>query len=160
MALWPKFLDWFDIEHYIDNIVATIACKGEKFDTIVCMGRGGMIPSRILADELDVHDIFPIMFRSYTGVGERGEIECHEFQYDLSGRKVLLVDDIVDTGNSIDFVQLKLQQHITMPWLPFAALLVKEKVKQKPDYFGEIIDNQEEWIVFPWEHKEYKREIK
>ncbi len=71
----------------------------------------------------------------------------------MKGKNVLLVDDLVDQGDTIDTVSKYL--HSQGPALLKTAVLFKKPWSSAdPDYFLEIVDK---WIVFPWEHGEVSR---
>ena len=75
----------------------------------------------------------------------------YPFDIDLSGRRVLVVDDITDTGESMmiaaEYVQSKNPAQIKT-----AALRHIEGSKFKPDFYGDIIKWR--WVVFPWNYVE------
>jgi len=71
----------------------------------------------------------------------------------VKGKNVLLVDDLVDQGDTIATVSKYLRSHGPVV-LKTAVLFKKPWSTTEPDYFLEIV---EKWIVFPWEHGEVNR---
>ncbi|MCE4599643.1 MAG: hypothetical protein F7C81_05540 [Desulfurococcales archaeon] len=153
----PLVIGWREIEDAIDKIAGGITNSNYNIDVIIGILRGGIVPARLLADALDVSDIYFIEVKLYTGVGVR-----HARPYikqlalpELYGKNVLIVDDVSDSGLSL---QLALQLiNMYMPrQVKTATLYVKPWTKQIPDYYADITDK---WIVFPWEKYEFKRLI-
>ncbi len=75
----------------------------------------------------------------------------YPFDVDLTGRRVLVVDDITDTGESMivamDYVKEKNPLEVKT-----AALRHIEGSKFTPDYYGDMITWR--WVIFPWNYVE------
>ncbi|MEM2376500.1 MAG: phosphoribosyltransferase, partial [Sulfolobales archaeon] len=101
-----------------------IRSSGYKPDVIVAVARGGYVPARLLCDFLGVENLLSIQSQHWTEAAKVAERALIKFRYsvDLSGMNVLLVDDIVDTGESL----MLAKNFIIKEWRPndvkFAAL--------------------------------------
>ena len=84
-----------------------IQSDGYKPDIIVGIARGGLVPSRILADLLETRDFAIITIEYYVGIGQKSKDpvlkQCLHTQ--LPDKKVLLVDDVSDGGRSLQLAK-------------------------------------------------------
>ena len=151
-------LSWTDIEESCKHIATQIEASKWKPDVIISVGRGGMIPSRILSDILNISDIYMYYIKLYRAINIRNQQPKVEFfSHNVENKTVLLVDDIVDSGISIEkaveVFSIKKCQSIKT-----ATILCKDHVIRRPTYFSKIC-KQDEWVVFPWECNEFKLNI-
>ena len=78
---------------------------GKKFDRIISLAKVGWQMARMLADFLDIKEASSIGTRLYTGIGKRsGQVEIYQDLHDIVGENVLLLDDVSDTGKTLQFV--------------------------------------------------------
>lgn len=129
-----------------------IQSDGYKPDIIVGIARGGLIPSRILADLLETRDFAIITIEYYVSIGQKNKEpilkQCLHTQ--LPNKKVLLVDDVSDCGRSLQLAKKHLQEQGAKE-IKVATLYSKPGTIITPDYFEKETSH---WIVFPWEAKE------
>jgi uncharacterized protein len=147
-------ISWNQIDKYCDKITNDIKKAKISFDIIVSVGRGGMIPARILSDRLNIYDIQLFPIRLYKTVNQRNnKPTMGNLSVDIQGKNILLVDDILDSGVSIEstinYMNSKKPNSIKS-----AMLLCKKSNKRKPTFFGEECDD-DAWIIFPWECTEF-----
>jgi uncharacterized protein len=89
----PKeYCTWLEVEMPVKKL-HTIQTSGKKYDVVLAITNGGIIPARLMARELDINHIQFILIRN-----KRLHIE--EMVPLLKGRKYLVVDDIHDTGDT------------------------------------------------------------
>ena len=85
-----------------------------------------------------------IQVKSYDGRETSGKIEIKkDLDYDISGKNVIVVEDIVDSGLTLSHLKAVLEKRNPAS-LSFATLLNKpsrRKVEFNPDYVGKTIDN-------------------
>jgi len=152
-----EVVSWDELENLVDQIARTVIESGFKPDIIIGILRGGVIPARILADRLGVPDMATMEIKLYKGVGLRGDRPYlrQPPMLDLSGKNILVVDDISDTG-----LTLQLAVEVVNLYFPrevrTATVYIKPWTDFVPDYYGAKSRN---WIVFPWEKEEYRREV-
>jgi hypoxanthine phosphoribosyltransferase len=120
-------------------------------DVIVSIHRGGMVIARLLSDYLDVRDIRSVRVEHYTTLEKEESARIAEpLPNRLDGLKVLLVDDVSDTGESLKVAK----QHLLdmgASEVRVATLHYKPWSSVKPDYFVEETDR---WVVYFWEWAE------
>jgi xanthine phosphoribosyltransferase len=121
---------------------------GEKWDAIVCITRGGLVPAAILARELDIRRIDTVCIASYHDYTTQGEMQVlKEITSDIletEGQGILIVDDLTDTGKTAGIVRAML------PKAHFATVYAKPKGRPLVDTFVTEV-SQDTWIFFPWD---------
>ncbi len=113
---------------------------------VVAITRGGMAPAMIVARELDIRHVDTISVKSYAHQtqGEPRIIKAPDAALVGDGSGVLIVDDLVDTGRTLEVVRA------TMPRAHVATVYAKPKGKPQVDtYVTEV--SQDTWIFFPWD---------
>jgi xanthine phosphoribosyltransferase len=117
-----------------------------KFDTIIAITRGGMVPAGIIARELGIFNIETLCINSYDHQ-QQGDLKIikdvseHIKQND---NHILVVDDLVDTGKTVDIIKNLL------PKAHIATLYAKPMAKDKVDSFITEL-SQDTWVFFPWD---------
>ena len=132
--------------------------KDEDFDIFIGISRGGLVPVRLLADMLDEYNVDVVKVELYTDIGERADrpIITIPLTKEVKGKRVLLVDDIADSGLSskaaVEHVQSCGAKDVKL-----ACLMTKPTSIIEPDYYVEATDK---WVIFPWEFHETLRKLK
>jgi xanthine phosphoribosyltransferase len=114
----------------------------EKWQGIVAITRGGMVPASIIARELEIRYVDTLCVSSYD-VRAQGEIAVLK-SVDMDGKDWLLVDDLVDTGQTARVVRDML------PEAHFATVYAKPEGRLLVDTFITEV-SQDTWILFPWD---------
>jgi xanthine phosphoribosyltransferase len=120
------------------------------FHAIVAITRGGLVPAAIVARELGVRVIDTVCVTSYehTTQGEltvlKGVSEVAARLGGGTGKGLLIVDDLVDTGKTAQLVREML------PDAHFATVYAKPKGRPLVDTFITEV-SQDTWIFFPWD---------
>ncbi len=119
------------------------------FDAVIAITRGGLVPSAIVARELDVRVIDTICIVSYDKFKQLDNLSVLKdvdprFLDQAEQGKLLIVDDLVDTGKTAELVRKRL------PGAHFATVYAKPKGRPLVDtYVTEV--SQDTWIYFPWD---------
>jgi len=133
--------------------------RKDKFrpDIIVGVSRGGWIPGRIMSDLLENPQIANVKAEFYQGVAEtKGEpVITQPVSMPVKGRKLLVVDDVADTGKSLRLVKKHLLEEGATE-LKIATIYYKPWSLITPDYYKKKTSL---WVIFPWERKETIRNI-
>ncbi len=109
---------------------------------IVAITRGGLVPAAIIARELDIRLIDTVCIASYED-RERGQAEVLK-EVPGDGRDWLLIDDLVDTGQTAKIVR------DLLPAAHFATVYAKPAGRPLVDTFITEV-SQDTWILFPWD---------
>lgn len=122
----------------------------EEFDWYLAISRGGLIPAVLLSHLTDVRQIDTLCAVSYSDDKTQGEINIIEKDYShLTGKKVLIVDDLVDSGKTLDVI-VDYIKDFKPALLKTAVIFKKASSIFTPDYFVEERPD-DAWIDFPWE---------
>ncbi len=114
----------------------------QKWNGIVAVTRGGLVPAAIIARELDIRYIDTVCVTSYQGKSQ-GQINVLK-KIEGEGEGLLIIDDLVDTGKTGRVVREML------PKAYFATVYAKPEGKEIVDaYVTEV--SQDTWILFPWD---------
>ena len=129
-----------------------IRCDGYKPDIVVGIARGGLVPLRILADLLETRDLAVITIEYYVGIAQKSRepILKQCLHTTLTGKKVLLVDDVSDGGRSLQLAKKHLEEQCAQQ-IKVATIYCKPGTLTTPDYYEKETNR---WIVFPWEARE------
>ena len=148
---------WESIYHLLLSLARRVRKTNFKPDMIVSVSRGGWIPSRVMSDLLEIPRIAIVGAEFYTGVAETkgAPVITQPVSVSVRGTRVLVVDDIADTGKSLRLVCTHLEEHGTTE-IRTATLYLKPWSTSIPDYYGKKTTS---WVVFPWERKEIVRTI-
>ncbi len=134
-----------------------ICCSDFKPKVIVGVSRGGWVPARILCDLLGIHALATIGVEFYLGARETraAPVLTQDVSANVKGKKLLLVDDIADTGRSLRLAMHHLQQQGAAE-VRIATVYRKPLSLVIPDFCEK---ETELWVVFPWDAKENIRKI-
>ncbi|MCX8154109.1 MAG: phosphoribosyltransferase, partial [Candidatus Bathyarchaeota archaeon] len=131
---------------------AKIRRSGFKPEVIVGISKGGWIPARVLSDLLAIQVLATVQVEFYLDIAKPSTepILKHEVTAKVTGRKVLLVDDIADTGKTLRLARAHILHQGAIE-VRIATLYKKPGSTITPDYY-EAETNV--WVIFPWEIKE------
>jgi len=125
-----------------------------KYDWYICITRGGLQPCLDLAEITNQVNIDTLNVASYkkSKLNEKYLSLHYEFKNldHLSNKTVLLIDDLVDTGNTLKFAVNVVAKHGCPKILHTAVVYVKPHAKFLPDFYIEFLSNND-YIIFPWE---------
>jgi uncharacterized protein len=153
---WRMNVTWSQYHQKIEILAAKIYKSGWDFNQIVCIAKGGLRVGDILCRIYD-KPLAILFATSYGGTGNRirGEITFSKhlaMTQDRLGNKVLLVDDLVDSGNSLQasINLLKIDRNLEIDEIRTAVIWYKSCSQIKPDYFVDFLPDSP-WIHQPFE---------
>ncbi|MFB0543284.1 MAG: phosphoribosyltransferase [Candidatus Bathyarchaeia archaeon] len=142
-------LSWEDVQRLSEKLAEKVRRSGFRPELIVAIGRGGFVPARILCDLLEVKELASMEVEYYKDIEERGEEPrvIHPLNADVEDRYVLVVDDVSDSGRSLQLAVNQILQKRPKV-LRVATLHYKPWSACQPDFFAE---ETEAWVIYPWE---------
>jgi hypothetical protein len=144
-----EVLGYEDFGRAARELAATVVESGYEPDWIVCIARGGLLIGGALGYALPLKNIATINVEFYTDVDERLDVPVVLPPVldlvDLANTKVLVVDDVADTGETLAMVVALLTP--TVEEVRSAVLYEKSRSVHRPDYVWRRTDA---WINFPW----------
>jgi len=148
---------WERIYELLLDLASRIRRADFKPDVIVGVSRGGWLPARIMSDLLENPEIANVKAEFYLGVAEtKGEpVITQPVSVSVKNKRVLVVDDVADTGKSLALVKEHLNEQGATE-VKIATIYYKPWSIVTPDWFER---KTSDWIIFPWERKETVRRI-
>lgn len=156
-------LAYIAYETFLED-VAEVARKLEAEswvpDFLVGVGRGGLVPAAFLSHRLDI----PMLSVDVSS----GDADfCDELLVKLAGkttggRRILIIDDINDSGNTIESFRAALAAHgCDGSCVRVAVLISNLRSPAAVDYWSRTIDRalDKRWFVFPWEAQADRRTL-
>ena len=148
-----RYISWAEYGNLAEALAEKVRSGGKAFDLVVGIARGGIPVAMVVSDRLGVKVDF-INVKSYSGIAERSAPRIlSTLTESVGGRRILLVDDLVDHGVTLDVLRRFLAEQ-KPELLQTAVLFKKPWSKTEPDYYLETVDK---WIVFPFELNEVNR---
>lgn len=130
-------VDWSEIENIVKKLSNKISKLPKTFTSITTLSRGGLIPARLIADQLDIKKIYV----------DKRKINSNS----------LFVDDIYDTGETFD----KIIKCVDVPSkLVFVTLFARRGKKYPKQLVYGKKTNNNAYVVFPWDKLEFERSKK
>jgi xanthine phosphoribosyltransferase len=134
-------VSWEELHRHARALAWRLLERG-PFTGIVAVTRGGLVPAAIVARELDIRLVDTICITSYDEQ-KKGALRVLK-GIEGDGAGLLLIDDLVDTGDTARLVRTML------PKAHFATIYAKPAGRDMVDTFITEF-SQDTWILFPWD---------
>ncbi len=119
-------------------------------DVIVGIARGGYMPARLLSDYLGIMNLASFRIEHYRGAQKQPITRVkYPLSADLSGQRVLLVDDISDTGDTFEVALGHLRERGEPKAVRTVVMHHKVTSSFVPDFYAKKVVKWR-WIVYPW----------
>jgi hypoxanthine phosphoribosyltransferase len=142
-------ISWLQFQKLVRQLAFAIRASGFQPDVVVAVARGGYVPARILCDYLGVMELASFRIEHYRGPHMEAQARIrHPLNVDVAGKRVLVVDDLSDTGDTFDLASRHLRE-LGAGEVRSAALHHKMQSRFEPDYCGQRL-NVWRWISYPW----------
>jgi len=129
-----QYVSWSEIDSIVISLSKIILKSSRMFSSISTLSRGGLIPSRLLADYLGIKKIF---------VDEK-----------IISSDSIFVDDIFDSGRTFESVISNVDRPSN---LFFVTLFARRGKLYPPQLIYGKKTNNEGYVVFPWDKLEFER---
>jgi hypoxanthine phosphoribosyltransferase len=147
---------WEQYYRLIERLAVIVHESGYPFDSLVCLARGGMRAGDVLSRvfELPLAILATSSYREDGGT-VAGKLDIADSITSTGGEpwgRVLLVDDLVDSGNTLERVAAHLRYRFPLiQEIRSAVLWYKASSTVAPDYFVERLQHN------PWIHQPFER---
>ena len=131
---YEEYLGWERIEHCVEILTAKISSLSRTFPSINTVSRGGLVPSRLIADHLGIEKIY--------------------VDQNCISSDSLFVDDIFDTGNTFEKIMLRCDHSSE---LICATLFARVGKNYPPNLLYGEQTKDDGYVVFPWDRIEYAK---
>jgi uncharacterized protein len=149
-----EVLSWDDFGEASRQLATEVLQSGFRPDVVIAIARGGLLLAGAISYALGTKNCGSINVEFYTGVDERlPEPVLSGPMLDapaLAGKRVLVVDDVSDSGHTLALVVALLRDSAldhNAAEVRTATLYTKPRTVLVPDYTWRETDG---WIVFPW----------
>ncbi len=144
-----EVLTWSGFGEATRELAQRVWESGFDPDIIVCVARGGLLPAGAIAYAMDHKSLLVMNVEFYTGVGttllDPRLVDPVPENAGLEGKRVLIVDDVADSGRTLQFVKDICNQYTDQ--VKTAVLYQKPRSLVDCEYVWRTTD---EWIAFPW----------
>ena len=143
------FPTWQEIEIMADRLVQQL---GADYDVVLVITRAGVFPASFLSERLGLRNITATSVVFYTDVGatlERPHFLNFPDDAALCGKRVLIIDEVWDTGQTMMAVRRRVREaggHPTVAVLHYKP--THSTVDGEPDFWAAETDK---WVVYPWD---------
>lgn len=152
-----EYFSWTDFRHAVTELGNDITASGYDPDYIVSIGRGGNMPATMLSHQLDT-PYRSVLASYYEDKETTDSVDIVDDMVDDVDGDILVVDDIYDTGSTLNRVVEYLEEKTGATEIRTATLHTKpgdppeeetgEEWIDRPDHF---VEETERWVVYPWE---------
>jgi len=118
-----------------------------EFDAIIAIARGGMTLAHLLGEYYDLRSVYTINTIGYDDTRKRDRVQVFNVPQLDDAKSVLLVDDIVDSGDTLIEVLAKLRDRYPQIEYKTASLFYKKSAKIAPTWY---VKEADAWIDFFW----------
>jgi xanthine phosphoribosyltransferase len=154
-----RYISFEEIRQLSDKLCEQIRNRDlDKFDCVIGIAKGGVIPATLVAYNLEVETFKTIQIKSYTEDNTRSNTTFSSGTLSLFDElskynNILLVDDLADSGKTLQAFEdiYKYLRNITkVPKITTACLYCKKNSEFRPDHYSELVTS-DDWLIFPWE---------
>jgi len=144
-----ELISWKTVYTLSRDLSRKILDSGFKPDIIIGLARGGWIPARNLCDFMGVKDLISLKTEHWgiTGNNDNSAVLKFPLNLNLEGKKVLIVDDITDTGESIK-LGVEHIKSLNPAEIKTATIHHINHSKFIPDFF--VNEIAWKWVLYPW----------
>ena len=124
------------------------SCRDYEPDVLLAVARGGLTLAHLMAQAMDMRNLYTL-----NSVHYEGELKLDTFNVfnipDVShAKRVLIIDDIVDSGETMEEILKILKEKFPNVEFKLATLFYKKTAVLQPDY---TVREATQWIDFFWE---------
>lgn len=143
-----ELLTWNDLDNIANDIALWTNSINFIPDCIVAIARGGTFLGTLISYKLN-KPIKYIGISSYTESNKQTNVEFTQYADISNFSKILVIDDIIDSGNTIKAFKDVIELNNSNCIFKYATIYATENKKQIVDFYKKI--KTYKWIKFPWE---------
>lgn len=145
-----KIVTFDEVYKMVRRVAEEIKASGYKPDMIIGLTRGGWLPARLMCDFLGITNLVSLKVEHWIQTGQTKDKATIKYPLvaNLNGKKILVVDDITDTGKSL-ITSAEYLKQFNPKEMRVAVMQYILKSEFKPDYFAEEVKVWT-WFIYPW----------
>jgi len=138
---------YYPYEEYKEDLKILISKINQPFDAILGIARGGLSMAQMLGEYYDLREVYTINTIGYNDTEKKESVEVFNIPELRSAKQVLIVDDIVDSGDTL--VKVLDGLHESYPQVTFltASIFYKPTACIKPTWY---VKEPQGWVEFFW----------
>jgi len=121
--------------------------KNYKCDSIVAIARGGMTLGHFLAEHMNLRNLYSLNSIHYNDQNKLDYIKVYNIPNLSKAKRVVIVDDIIDSGETMHEITKLLKEKFPTVQFKSAAIFYKPNSIIKPDF---AVKEAKDWIEFFW----------
>lgn len=138
-----QIISWDELKKDCLQLAEMLKKQG-PVEGLVGIARGGMVPTAIIANALDVRNVKSVAVTSYFGRRQVTAELLGSVEEIKDGTGWVFIDDMADTGQTARLLRKR------YPKAKLAVVYAKPEGQESTDFFVKLL-KQEHWLVFPWE---------
>ena len=138
---------YYPYEEYRQDLKTLTQKIDQPFDAILGIARGGLSMAQMLGEYYDLREVYAINTIGYEGIEKKDSVEVFNIPDLKSARQVLIVDDIVDSGDTLVEILKVLERKYPSITFVTASLFYKKTAKITPTWY---VKEPKGWINFFW----------
>lgn len=138
---------YYPYDEFRDDLRILIQKIDQPFDSILGIARGGLSMAQLLGEYYDLREVYAINTIGYEGSKKKESVEVFNIPDLKSAATVLIVDDIVDSGDTLVDVLDTLSMKYPNVTFCSASLFYKKTAKITPTWY---VKEPKGWIDFFW----------
>ncbi|MCU7819971.1 MAG: phosphoribosyltransferase [gamma proteobacterium symbiont of Lucinoma myriamae] len=145
-----ELISWSEVQRLCLQLAKQIKSSGFIPELVVAIGRGGYVPARLVCDYLDIMALTSIKIELYTSGSTKMEKAVIKYPLcnDIRDQRVLIVDDVNDSGDTLELAQAHLQTF--QPRETKIAVIHNKISSHIPvDYYARKVIKWR-WLIYPW----------
>lgn len=140
---------YYGYEEFIGDVkLLSTQIKDYNPDTLLSIARGGVTLGHFISNALDNRNLFTINSIHYNGQNKLDSFEIFNIPDLSNSKKVVLIDDIVDSGETMSEIKNLLEKKFPTCEFKIAAIFYKPSAIIEADY---KVKEAKAWIEFFWE---------
>jgi len=138
---------YYPYEEYKQDLKTLIEKIDQPFDAILGIARGGLSMAQMLGEYYNLRKVYAINTIGYDDTEKKDSIEVFNIPDLKSAKQVLILDDIVDSGDTlVEVLKVLNEKYPTVTFLT-ASLFYKKTAKIAPTWYVKV---PKDWIEFFW----------
>lgn len=145
-----ELVSWSEVQRLCQRLATVIRESGYRPDIVIAIGRGGYVPARLVCDYLDIMALTSIKIEHYLSGPDKQKqaIIRYPLYTDIKHQHVLLVDDVNDSGDTLQIATRHLQT-FQPDEVRTAVMHHKITTTFVVDYYASKIIKWR-WLIYPW----------
>jgi len=141
-----KYYEYEKFKNDTNSLIKKV--EGFKPQTIVGIARGGLTLAHCMAEGMDIREVQTLRTELYDKTCKREELTIFDSCAFGDVKRILVVDDISDSGETLDAIMKHLKEKYKDIEFKSATLFYKQTSIYEPHFW---INEADDWIDFFWE---------